>query len=142
MDIGKLMSKVAIDSNGCWLWQGGKTYDGYARVHAGGKTRRVHRLMYQYHKGPIPEGLQLDHLCRVRHCVNPNHLEAVTARENLMRGETIASGKLKLPGFSSTHCPHGHEYTPENTYIRPNGGRYCRTCERLSKAKYLANFRR
>ena len=82
----------------------------------------AHRFAYELAYGPIPEGLELDHLCRNASCVRPTHLEAVTHQVNMVRGK---SG----PG-SKTHCPHDHEYTPENTHVSPDGRRYCRTCQR------------
>jgi hypothetical protein len=87
------------------------------------KSRMVpaHRWAYETIVGSIPEGLELDHLCRNPSCVNPGHLEPVPHRENLARG--IGNG-------SKTHCPKGHAYSPENTYTGPNGNRGCRTCRR------------
>lgn len=106
----------------CWLWKGQVAPDGYGHLSVHDQTRMAHRLMYEHLVGPIPDGLQLDHLCRVRHCVNPAHLEPVTPRENTMRGNTAArANSIK------THCPRGHEYTLGNTYIK-NGSRHCRAC--------------
>lgn len=122
---------IRRDLSGCWLWMGPKNNNGYGSMSArvGGIRKPViaHRFVYQMLRGAIPQGLQLDHLCRVRHCVNPDHLEAVTARENLMRSPT-----LQAENAAKTHCVHGHEFTPENTRIRkrPGGGRVCRTCFR------------
>lgn len=113
----------------CWLWTGYIADTGYGQF-ASGHTRLAHRISYQLVVGPIPEGLQIDHLCRVRHCVNPLHLEPVTQRENLLRGETITARNA-----AKTHCPRGHAYTAENTYVRPRGSRECRTCNRLRQAK-------
>src|SRR5690606_7991791 len=96
---------------------------------------------YELLVGPISAGLYLDHLCRTPRCVNPHHLEPVTARENSLRGETVLARNL-----AKTHCPSGHEYTQENTYRAgpakktPNGSRQCRTCVRERKrAAYWAN---
>lgn len=117
--------QLRIDpETGCWLWTGYLTPRGYAAgTVAMKKGVRMHRVTYAQLRGPIPDGLQLDHLCRVRHCINPWHLEAVTCRENLMRGDTIAAANA-----SKTHCKRGHEFTPENTYRPPAGGRICRAC--------------
>lgn len=119
-------AKIDRSRGECWLWTGRLAPNGYGVFAPGPKSRLVHRFSYEYFVGPIPEGLHIDHLCRVRHCVNPAHLEAVTQRENLRRG-------IGFPGENSrkTHCDHGHEFTPENTYVYPsNGKRKCRTCHR------------
>lgn len=101
---------------------------GYVRVKVGGSRLAVHahRLAYEAVKGPIPAGLQIDHLCRVRNCVNPDHLEAVTQQENVRRGRVGENTRSK------THCPQGHPYDEANTYRNPAGSRNCRTCHRAS----------
>lgn len=111
-----------VDENGCWIWQREIDTKGYgmARLRGGKKVKRAHRLVYEQNIGPIPPGLELDHLCRVRSCVNPEHLEPVTHRENVRRAVADPS-----------HCLRGHEYTPENIYAPPRGGRVCRTCRRM-----------
>lgn len=88
--------------------------------------------------GPIPEGLDLDHLCRVRQCVNPDHLEPVTARENLMRSPLTQASI----NSAKTHCKRGHEFTPDNTRIFPkSGSRCCKTCERQRQVQTLVRRR-
>lgn len=108
----------------CWLWTGFCDKNGYGRFKDGDVGHRAHRWSYEHFVGPIPEGLQIDHLCRVTGCVRPDHLEAVPAKENVRRTMPFRERK--------THCIHGHEYTAENTlYERlPGGtlGRRCRTC--------------
>lgn len=109
--------------NGCWLWTAALDPAGYGRFKEagrGGLVRLAHRIAYQLVVGPIPTGLQLDHLCRVRRCVNPAHLEPVTSAENTRRGIHHNSNK--------THCLLGHAYTAENTYTTPRGSRECRIC--------------
>jgi hypothetical protein len=106
----------------CWNWTGYVgSRDGYAQIWIGPGTRKAqaHRFVYELLVGPIPEGMQLDHLCRVRHCVNPEHLEPVTQQENVRRG---------MKGRMVTHCLQGHPYDDANTYIKSNGCRYCRAC--------------
>lgn len=107
----------------CWLWTGGNTGTGYGCFHDGERNRLVHRWAYEYYVGPIPMGLQIDHLCRVRNCVNPGHLEAVTPWENVMRSTSITAVNAR-----KTHCPSGHEYNDANTYRRKDGARNCRIC--------------
>lgn len=107
----------------CWVWQNALSHEGYGRQIRNGVEHHAHRVVYMELVGPIPDGLTLDHLCRVRSCVNPGHLEPVTMRENTMRGDTILASHARR-----THCRCGHEYTPENTVARPDGGRYCRIC--------------
>ena len=124
----RLLAKAIINpETGCWEWTANRSQDGYGRIKVSGRKVKAHRVSYELTYGPIPEGLQIDHLCRVRCCINPAHLEAVTSRENMRRGR----GKsLK------THCIRGHEYTPENTYINPKGHRHCRTCLRHHSAAW------
>lgn len=115
----------------CWLWTGAKQNGGYGVVYTEDRRKLAHRVVYELLVGPIPPGLQIDHLCRVRHCVNPNHLEPVTPRENTLRGEGRAGQRAR-----QTHCIHGHPFTPENTKIEATGYRSCRTCKRASYARY------
>lgn len=112
---GGLDNYVPEPNTGCWLWLGAVS-NGYGRA-LGGKL--AHRLMYEREVGAVPDGLDLDHLCRVRSCVNPAHLEPVTRRENLLRGDTIP----RRNAMRNT-CANGHAYD----YIDSNGSRHCRTC--------------
>lgn len=116
-------------SGDCWLWMGYVRTDGYGvltQLVSGRITPLyAHRLSYESFTGHIPDGYQIDHLCRVRHCVNPAHLEAVPPRINYIRGHGATGINAR-----KTHCKHGHEFTPENTHHRPGGGRTCRTCAR------------
>lgn len=107
----------------CWLWVGNiNSQTGYGRLGMDGKNHVAHRVAYELAKGPIPEGLVIDHLCRVRHCVNPDHLEPVTIRENTLRGIGIPAVKAR-----ADRCHRGHLYDAENTIIQ-RGNRLCRTC--------------
>ncbi len=96
------------------------------------KTVYAHRFSYRHHVGEIPEGLELDHLCRIRHCVNPLHLEPVTGKVNLMRGDTHAAINA-----SKTHCPYGHQYSGDNLRIAYNGQRFCRACRKKYMREYM-----
>lgn len=117
-----------VNKGDCWLWTGGiagkpdNTGQFYGKFWFSGKSVLAHRFSYEYLVGPIPSGYTIDHLCGIRLCVNPAHLEAVTMKENIGRGTGVAAvNKVK------THCIRGHEYTPENTMKQPRG-RMCKTC--------------
>jgi hypothetical protein len=114
----------------CWLWTGNPSNRGYGQITVGGVTWTAHRYSYFIHNGPIPDGHEVDHLCRVRLCVNPAHLEVVTHHQNLLRGSGFAATNA-----AKTQCANGHEFTPENTYVRPSGWRSCRTCKRATDAR-------
>lgn len=122
----------------CWVWTAAKTA-GYGRFWQDGKMLNAHRVAYEMLVGPIPDGLQLDHLCRNRACVRPDHLEVVTQQENISRGDVGRHGNNANAGSNNrekTHCARGHEYTPENTYLTKQGPdgrqrhRNCRECQR------------
>lgn len=118
----------------CWLWTAGKIPDGYGTFYVGRSDEKrlsslAHRYSYELHHGPIPKGKEIDHLCGVRSCVNPLHLEAVTHRENVLRGNANAAHNAR-----KTHCKKGHELTPDNYYSYGNK-RHCRTCARAWSAE-------
>ena len=117
---------VRLPESGCWLWEGACTHDGYATLTVDGRTITAHRYVYEQMIGAIPAGLSLDHLCRVRCCVNPAHLEPVPIRENIQRG----GHSLK------THCANGHLLAPPNLYPAKRGGRVCKACALDSSRKY------
>jgi len=122
---------------GCWLWTGRLTEQGYARTSINRIHVPAHRWSYEQSKGPIPDGLELDHLCRVRHCVNPDHLEAVTHTENVRRG---MSPKVILA--RNNICQNGHPLKGDNVKIDTRGFRRCRTChrswQRMDRPRMLA----
>ena len=119
----RLARKIKVDPSGCWLWTAYKTQNGYGQFSIEGRGRYVHRVTYVNRYGPVPKGLTLDHLCRTRHCVNPDHLEPVTNTENVLRGEGWAAKNAR-----KTHCLQGHEFTASNTYVSW-GRRNCRVCK-------------
>ncbi len=130
------LPEYAPDLGNCWLWTAYHRSDGYGQFRESPRTVRVHRWAYEQEYGPIPDGLQLDHLCRVHSCVKPSHLEAVTAAENSQRGETGLHQRIKI------YCPQGHPYDEENTYVS-QGRRECRTCNREStRVSYAKHGRR
>ena len=114
----------------CLLWPGFTNNRGYGRIRIGvGTQGYVHRLAWELQKGPIPDGLTIDHVksrgCRHRHCANIAHLEPVTVRENAMRGNTVIAINA-----AKAHCPRGHPYDAANTLFTRRGARYCRACKR------------
>jgi len=124
-----------IDASGdCWEWDGAHT-DGYGKVWSPSDDRLVyvHRIMWEGLVGPIPEGLEIDHLCRNTGCSNPDHLEPVTRRENIRRG--IGADVARRRMRAKTHCPQGHPYSEENTY-RYGRSRRCRACNRDAQRRY------
>lgn len=129
MSVKKFWSRVdRTTSAPCWIWTGALDAWGYGRAQVDLVSKGAHRIAYELSVGPIPDGMVLDHLCRTRACVNPNHLEVVTVAENNRRAAPYSSRSLK------THCKHGHEFSPENTYIRMHrNGRPHRTCRACNK---------
>lgn len=135
----RIMAKVIEDHHGCWLFGGGRNKYDYGVVKMPGERRSglAHRLMYESDRGPIPPGMETDHLCRVRACVNPWHLEIVTRHENILRGISPWAKNAR-----KTHCKHGHEFTPENTLRTTNGGRSCRICKNTYALRHYYDLRR
>lgn len=122
----RIFSRFEIHQNGCWIWTGTLNNMGYAEIKVNRRNKFAHRVLYEAEIGPIPEGLELDHLCRTPSCINPSHLEPVTHAENMRRG-TIAS-KARDRQKSKTHCPNGHEYTDANTLVYHTDWRQCKQC--------------
>ena len=125
----KRFFKYVSKTHDCWLWTGWKNRAGYGCFDTGGRKNKcrwmAHRFSYTLQFGEIPNGREIDHLCRNRDCVNPAHLEVVTHTENILRG----GNSIK------THCIHGHKFTNENTYIDKKGERHCRACRKIADYK-------
>lgn len=125
----------------CWIWVAGRFQGtGYGKFfvsHERGQTRLAHRISYAWENGSIAEGLVIDHLCHVRECVRPSHLEATTDRINILRGEG-PSARQAL----QTHCLNGHEFTPENIIWKSRGRRSCRTCNNIQQNARYAKRRK
>jgi hypothetical protein len=126
----RFFSHVTQDGSDCWLWDGMTDADGYGKFRPDRGVTPVsvtgaHRWAFEYLRAEIPPGLDIDHLCRVRNCVNPWHLEPVPTGVNTLRGNSYSGVNLR-----KTHCIHGHEFTDTNTRVRINGSRVCRACER------------
>jgi HNH endonuclease len=114
---------IPVTESGCWLWIGGCIRNGYGAFYVAKKQILAHRYSYLVRHGSIPQGLQLDHLCRVPSCVNPDHLEIVTSRVNTLRGLSPSAMNAR-----KTHCQNGHLFTDANTYYARDKSRRCREC--------------
>jgi hypothetical protein len=127
---------------GCWLWTG-STSNGYGIIKWAGRGSGAHRVAWEIAFGAIPDDREIDHRCHTsdcrlgakcphRRCVNPSHLKPVTHAENMAPDRSSLGASSRERNRAKTHCPHGHEYTPENTYFTPSGSRYCRECNRAA----------
>lgn len=134
----RLWAKCVPDENGCWIWQANRDRHGYGLFYGpenewSGPYNGAHRWAFIAHHGYAPVGLDIDHLCEVTLCINPDHLEAVTRSEHVRR--TYARMGLV------SHCVNGHEFTPENTYTPPGKWRQCRACKVVRQRAYRARKR-
>ena len=130
-DLFRFISFLNVDSvSKCWNWNGSHTRKGYAKFWWNNKTELAMHFSYETFVGPIPEGLEPDHLCKNKGCSNPDHLEAVTRRENLVRGDSPVGINAR-----KTHCTNGHVFSTENTRINKDGSRACRECGRINAVK-------
>lgn len=133
-DWARLKRTVNVKKLGdCWEWTAGLNREGYVNIHRDGRQQRGHRYFYETLVGPIPPKLDLDHLCRIRKCVNPRHTEPVTRQVNILRGIGLPAQRAKR-----THCPKGHEYSPENIIRTKRNERVCRECNRISCSRQNA----
>lgn len=130
-DLARFQSKVSVQEDGCWIWTGCRLQSGYGQFRLG-KMRPAHRVAYEHWVGQVPDELEMDHLCRVRACVNPSHVEPVTPRENLMRSPiapAAVNSRKKV-------CKRGHEMGKQIPYFAKHGWRRCDTCWRSYIREY------
>lgn len=123
---------IRDEQTGCWDWTGAISNKSYGSIYYEGRMQKAHRVMWRLERGEIPSGLELDHLCRNRRCINPDHLEPVTRRENLARGIQTNQNAGKLV------CIRGHAFTEKNTRTRPNGERTCIACMDMHRRNWRA----
>lgn len=141
--LDEIFQRLRPDATGCLVWPGAATPLGYGKVRYAGDLWYVHRLMYVHHHGKIPDGMELDHLCRNPRCANPRHLEAVTASANCSRRVVIQCPERTRKRVEAarslwqkvTHCKRGHPFDDANTYYPPRGRRQCRECARIRQRK-------
>jgi hypothetical protein len=124
----RILRRTRVDAAGCWVWQA-SMQGGYGRLNMHGRKVFAHRLAWECRFGPVPDGLELDHLCRNKACCNPDHLEPVTHTANVGRG---------LNGVLRTHCARGHELAGANLCVQAGGRRRCRICQRERSARRRA----
>ncbi|MFF5568085.1 HNH endonuclease signature motif containing protein [Streptomyces sp. NPDC012623] len=126
----RFLATVTDAPGGCWQWTGYLMPNGYARISVDGERQYAHRISYEAFVAPIPDGLVIDHLCRNRGCVNPAHLDAVTQRVNVLRGESHAATRAR-----QVSCLRGHRFDTTNTYVASNGTRKCRRCRAAARER-------
>lgn len=139
--LARFMRFVQIDAaTGCWIWTGTRSRNGYGGFWLDGRFRSAHRVSFEHFVGEVPKGLEVDHLCRVRACVNPEHLEAVTSGENKRRSPLVGRHLREpenvpfcaLQNMLKKQCPEGRQLSGDNLYVRPDGTRGCKECRRAA----------
>lgn len=133
----RLQNKISPEPmSGCWIWTGALSTKGYGRYGIKNRTYAAHRVVFEIFREGIPENMQLDHLCRNRQCVNPDHLEIVSNRENTLRGINFIARNAK-----ATHCPQGHEYNSDNTYLSKYISTISRRCKMCLRDRRIERYR-
>jgi hypothetical protein len=130
----RVLARVAVDANGCWIFQGKCSDTGYGTMRVNNRTVNLHRFAYRVWRGEIPENLEIDHLCRVRSCCNPAHLEAVDRWTNNIRGNSKSAQRAR-----QTHCVRGHPLSADNICKAPPSSpnrRTCKICHELRRSRY------
>ena len=130
----RLRRQIRVTDSGCWIWAGTRFSTGYGLIPQDGRLQKAHRVIWAYVNGPIPPRIHVLHRCDIPLCVNPSHLFLGTNRDN----QQDKANKGRHWQQKKTHCPKGHEYTPENTYIPPSGGRHCCICKGMPPRKVVA----
>ena len=142
-----ILSPWEFEGTPCWVWTGAKVQDAlykwsnpqpYGVMGVDGRLMRTHRLAWEEYRGPIPEGLVIDHLCRVTLCYNPKHLEPVTQKENVARGNSVWRNQQR--GRERIHCKHGHDLTDESNVRHTSRGRECLACARRRLQEFRARM--
>ena len=127
----RLVMNIVVDRvTECWLWQKSKNDQGYGHIYLEGRLQSAHRVSYVVFVGPLKKNLTIDHKCRVPSCINPDHLEAVSMRENILRGNGLAAIQAR-----QTYCKRGHPLSGANLYMEPGGRRRCRACIRMHRQR-------
>ena len=134
--VDRVLARIEVQPLGCWVFTGKLSPRGYGKVSVDRVPRLAHRVVYEDWFGPIPEGLTLDHLCLTKSCVNPAHLEPVSAAENTRRQWRDGLANAGVRQREKTQCVNGHPFSTENTYVKPSGERSCRTCRRAQDIEY------
>jgi hypothetical protein len=133
--IFQLLTRLDRESSSCWLWKGKVRADGYVQTTLNGRDVLIHRLLYTYYRGDIPEGIFPDHTCKIRHCANPWHLDPVTIAVNIRRADRTNVAKRLTKDF----CHLGHPLTESNLYwmmFKGKPRRHCKTCHKAAQSKY------